>query len=162
MKDFWLAIYMLIAVLVVFCLPFYIFLYETDEEDGVIKRIWTAFFYECITLIVVSLILFISWAFLKFAEIPITVYSKTAAELESSIVNINYQTFKAQPQTSKEAFLELAVSFPIYVLTLMSFVGWILFVIFCGVGLTALPLDLILEFTSRPKLVLIKTKIDDQ
>ena len=153
MKDFWLAIYMLIAILVIFFLPFYIFLYETDEEDGVIKRITTAFIYEIITLIVVCLILFISWAFLKFAQIPITVYSKQVTALESSKADINYTAFKTQKQNTKDSILELSVSFPIYLLALMSFVGWILFVVFCGVGLTALPMDLIQEFTGRPKLV---------
>jgi LMBR1 domain-containing protein 1 len=33
----------------------------------------------------------------------------------------------------------------------MSFFGYCLFVLFGGVGLTALPMDLIKEFTNRPK-----------
>jgi LMBR1 domain-containing protein 1 len=35
----------------------------------------------------------------------------------------------------------------------MSFFGYIFFVIFGGVGLTALPIDLINEFLERPKIV---------
>ena len=35
----------------------------------------------------------------------------------------------------------------------MSFFGYILFVCFGGVGLTALPIDMIVDFTSRPKIV---------
>ena len=34
----------------------------------------------------------------------------------------------------------------------MSFIGWFLFVMFGGVGLSALPMDLIREFIMRPKL----------
>ena len=42
------------------------------------------------------------------------------------------------------------VSFIVYALAVISLFGWFLFVIFGGVGITALPLDLIHEFRSRP------------
>lgn len=45
----------------------------------------------------------------------------------------------------------IQVSFPIYIIALMSFISWFLFVLFGGIGLAALPLDLIYDFTSRPK-----------
>jgi len=32
----------------------------------------------------------------------------------------------------------------------MAFIGWFLFVLFGGVGLSALPMDLIEEFRNRP------------
>jgi hypothetical protein len=35
----------------------------------------------------------------------------------------------------------------------MSFFGYIFFVIFGGVGLAALPIDMICEYTGRPKIV---------
>lgn len=35
----------------------------------------------------------------------------------------------------------------------MAFIGWFLFVLFGGVGLSALPMDLINEFLNRPKLI---------
>jgi LMBR1 domain-containing protein 1 len=35
----------------------------------------------------------------------------------------------------------------------MSFFGYIFFVIFGGVGLSALPIDMITDYTSRPKIV---------
>jgi len=49
--------------------------------------------------------------------------------------------------------MEIIVSFPIYCIAFMSFIGWFLLVIFGGVGLTALPFDLIREFTMRPVLM---------
>jgi LMBR1 domain-containing protein 1 len=33
----------------------------------------------------------------------------------------------------------------------MSFISWFLFVIFGGIGLAALPLDMIYDFVTRPK-----------
>ena len=43
------------------------------------------------------------------------------------------------------------VSFPVYMMCLISFAGWVLFILFGGVGLAALPLDLIFDFWYRPK-----------
>jgi LMBR1 domain-containing protein 1 len=43
----------------------------------------------------------------------------------------------------------------------MSFISWFLFVIFGGIGLAALPLDLIYDFATRPKL-LKQSEIDKQ
>lgn len=45
----------------------------------------------------------------------------------------------------------IQVSFPIYIIALMSFISWFLFVLFGGIGLFALPLDLLYDFCTRPK-----------
>ena len=47
--------------------------------------------------------------------------------------------------------LKIDVSFPIYIIGLMSFISWFLFVLFGGIGLAALPLDLMYDFCTRPK-----------
>lgn len=43
------------------------------------------------------------------------------------------------------------VSFPIYVIGLISFLSWFLFIVFGGIGLAAIPMDLIRAFVGRPK-----------
>jgi len=45
----------------------------------------------------------------------------------------------------------IPVTFPIYVMAFIAFIGWFLFCIFAGVGLVALPLDLIQDFITRPR-----------
>ncbi len=47
----------------------------------------------------------------------------------------------------------MKVSFPVYLLSCLAFVGYWVFVIFGGVGLTALPLDLIYSFINRPQML---------
>jgi hypothetical protein len=37
-------------------------------------------------------------------------------------------------------------------------VGWLLFMVFCGAGLVALPLDMIREFLGRPKACITKSE----
>ncbi len=46
--------------------------------------------------------------------------------------------------------LTMDVSLVVYTLAIVSLLGWFLFVIFGGVGITALPLDLFHEFRTRP------------
>ncbi len=53
--------------------------------------------------------------------------------------------------TQSDSTLHLEASFAVYVIALMSFFGWIFVVLFGGVGLFALPIDMINEFRHRPK-----------
>jgi LMBR1 domain-containing protein 1 len=96
-------------------------------------------------------VLFLTWVFLKYAEIPVDILEQLYASnnLSSSVVVVasNYAN-----QISHDTTLQITVSFPVYTMALLSWIGWIFFVIFGGVGLTALPLDLIMDFVNRPKL----------
>lgn len=47
--------------------------------------------------------------------------------------------------------LQMQTNFIIYMIGLMSFVSWIIFSIFGGIGLAAIPFDLFLDFCTRPK-----------
>jgi LMBR1 domain-containing protein 1 len=64
-------------------------------------------------------------------------------------VNSNSTSIDSLCVTSNES-LEITVSFPIYVIAIITFVGWFPLMIFLGIGLTALPLDLINEWRFRP------------
>ena len=50
----------------------------------------------------------------------------------------------------------MPVTFPLYVMALASFVGLFFFILFAGVGFSALPLDYILEFKHRPRKMGVK------
>lgn len=43
------------------------------------------------------------------------------------------------------------VSFILYIISMLAFIGMFLFVLFGGIGLSALPIDLINAFRKRPK-----------
>ena len=45
----------------------------------------------------------------------------------------------------------MSVTIPVYIIALVAFVGWFLFTLFAGVGLVALPLDLLQEYATRPQ-----------
>lgn len=48
------------------------------------------------------------------------------------------------------------VTLPIYAVACVSLVGWVFFAMFAGVGLVALPIDLIHTFTERPTSIDVK------
>jgi LMBR1 domain-containing protein 1 len=62
--------------------------------------------------------------------------------------------------TIKKEELELNVSFPIYVIGLISFLSWFLFIVFGGIGIAAIPMDLIRAFIGRPKKNFTKEEIE--
>lgn len=71
MKTFWFVIYIISLVMITCLLPYAIFFYETDPEKTVFRRLLTAFIYTLITLILVCILLFVSWAFLRYADLPV-------------------------------------------------------------------------------------------
>ena len=52
--------------------------------------------------------------------------------------------------TTVDEYLVFEVDFPVYIMAFFGWVGWWLFAVFVGVGLTALPFDLICSFIYRP------------
>ena len=67
MKIFWYIIYMAACILITIILPFGLFFYETDEENTFKMRLWTTVKYLVLEMIVVALILFCSFAGLRYA-----------------------------------------------------------------------------------------------
>ena len=41
----------------------------------------------------------------------------------------------------------------VYFMAIIAFLGWFFFVMFVGIGLSALPMDLLYDFTTRPQTI---------
>ena len=103
------------------------------------------------TLLVICLLVFVSYAFLRYADLPVNIISKKSGAFESSATVTN--SGKAgSGQKDVETTLELSVGFPVYIMAILSFFGWFMFVLFGSIGLAALPIDLIMDFINRPKI----------
>lgn len=148
MDLFWIIIYISTACMILFVIPSLTYYYEADPEWTCWEKIKYSFWYLFATIIIVLLILIVSYAFLSTAEIPVTT-------INCSIFNMQSSTTSAQVKKTdclvSTATLSIDVSFPIYIIGLMSFISWFLFVLFGGIGLPALPLDFIYDFITRPK-----------
>lgn len=153
MDLLWLMVFLSIVVFLVVLLPFAIFYYEADDgEDNPKTSQWgEAIKMELGTILVAAALLTVLYLTSAKSSIPmraLAVSSTSASEgfqpyvdgttLPTAIVaaasNVTVQHIK----------LTLDVSLPVYMTGLTSFVGWFGFSIFCGIGIVALPLDLIL------------------
>ena len=154
MDLFWIIIYMATAVFILFIIPSLTYYYESDPDWSCWEKVKYSFWYLFATIIVVLIILLVSYAFLSTAEIPIKTINCSIIYLQASDVSLavttNYTCMQA------ETHLLIDVSFPIYVIGLMSFISWFLFVVFGGIGLPSLPLDFIYDFCTRPKKISAK------
>ena len=70
MVAFWFFMYIIVLIFVCFLIPYAIFFYETDEEDPMCSRLLKALCYTGGALVISLLILFISWIFFKFVDLP--------------------------------------------------------------------------------------------
>jgi LMBR1 domain-containing protein 1 len=71
MQVMWFITYMVTLVMIVILIPYAIFFYETDPEKTFCRRFFTALMFLIATLLVVSAILFVSWYFLRYVDLPI-------------------------------------------------------------------------------------------
>jgi len=147
MDIFWIVIYISTAVTVLVIIPGLTFYYEADPDWNCWEKLKYSFCYLIVTIVIVIAILLITYAFLSTAEIPIITISCpiTNTQMSKGI------TLNIIDCSRNESTMSIDVSFPIFVIGLMSFFSWFLFVIFGGIGLSALPLDFIYDFCTRPK-----------
>ncbi len=90
MKSFWYFIYLIVLIFICFLLPFALFFYETDEEDGFCRRFVKGFLYTLAANIISVLLLFISWNYFKFVELPVhTVSAEGIVSFADTGVNLD-------------------------------------------------------------------------
>jgi LMBR1 domain-containing protein 1 len=144
MDKLWQISYMIIAAYIFVVVPLSLFFYEEDEESNCCQRVKRALLMEFFLLVFLGLLFGISYIFLKKAELPVRSTEIDFNQLGNGLASTGITSHKSET-------LIVNVSFPIYAMSLMSLFGWVLFVIFCGVGLTALPMDMILAYRYMPK-----------
>ena len=86
--------------------------------------------------------------FLSTVMIPIEIQSsKDFRESNELVENLKqYKNIFADTRS-----LDMNAPFSIYMMAVLSFVGWFLFVCFVGIGMVALPIDLINTYRDRPR-----------
>ena len=149
MKTIWYIVIIITALCVLLLIPFSIFFYETDEDQDAGKRMCAAFQFTMCSFVSAGLIIFILYMMYSKADIPVTACSRGISTRSSSTAAIAAAA-SAAPQKCQDIDLEIEVSFIIFMIATVIFLGMFLFVIFGGVGLFAMPLDLIHAYTRRP------------
>lgn len=135
------------------------------------SRFCEAIKYQFVVIIAVALVFFIAYFFLRQTNIPVTEYvapSLSSAPVYTTsriILNTTVQPFSrnqladvtmqdtivADATFATKMNISINVDPITFCIAMMSFIGWFFFSIFGGIGMAALPLDLILTFKNRPR-----------
>ncbi len=158
----------MICFVVVVLIPFATFFYESDATDLTddMKKKWRcipALMYESVVLFTFLLILLALYFTKSNTEVPVhemlfpldtmETVKYTNGQVGSPYTFIE-QTLPAsaftEPYTDHLAFISYPVSFPVYLVGLFGWLGWWLYAVFVGVGLSSMPFDLIMAYIWRP------------
>eukprot|EP01012_Entosiphon_sulcatum_P046492 TRINITY_DN6249_c0_g1_i1.p1 TRINITY_DN6249_c0_g1~~TRINITY_DN6249_c0_g1_i1.p1 ORF type:complete len:513 (+),score=151.80 TRINITY_DN6249_c0_g1_i1:117-1655(+) len=160
------------VVMAIVVIPFAIFYYEgVDADEGnILTQACPAIFYTLLLVIVFVGITVGLWFGIGNTDIPYISYeapmqnvtlpfvpllanATTTAALPSlpTAIAIAAQIDAACSICSKDTLhLKIKVSLAIYAIAVLCLLGWICLVLFGGVGLATLPIDLILDWVHRP------------
>ena len=180
MEYLWNAVFWLIPIWVFFLIPFSTFYYEADDgmlmagtayAPNPVKRskLGQAACYQLFVFVIVFLIFLVTYMLLSDTKIPVKEYEGAAIGNSSPdystdpVTGVN-ATFDVStlPEAQGDDYnyavrtigtedLVLKVGVSTFYAGLMSWFGWFLFAVFGGIGLAALPLDLILSYVNRPR-----------
>lgn len=159
----WQIIYWCLAILVCVLIPFAYFFYESDVDEKEVKgfcdsQLGQAISYTFGFFAVMAVLLVILYSFLHTAEIPVVRYRETFFNLvllgvpNQRIPNPSLGTCELAEGCIYDTYIwQIDVTFPVFLMAFLSFIGWFFWTFFVGVGMVALPMDLINEFRTRPE-----------
>ena len=154
MKVLWYILFISIMVYVLILFPISSSYYETDEDWSCGEKITHSLSWFLVYIIFFGGLSLVLYFTIGKAEIPI------------NSITCNYNDFVTTPSDidisklnnitkicniSEDKFLEIQVSYIVYAIAILSFVSWIVFSFFGGIGLAAVPLDFFYDFCTRPK-----------
>jgi LMBR1 domain-containing protein 1 len=154
MKVLWYILFISIMVYVLILFPISSSYYETDEDWSCCEKITHSLSWFLVYIIFFGGLSLVLYFTIGKAEIPIN--SITCNYNDFIITPSNIDISKLNNITkicniSEDKFLEIKVSFIVYAIAILSFVSWIVFSFFGGIGLAAVPLDFFYDFCTRPK-----------
>jgi len=154
MKVLWYILFISIMVYVLILFPISSSYYETDEDWSCCEKITHSLSWFLVYIIFFGGLSLVLYFTIGKAEIPIN--SITCNYNDFIITPFNIDISKLNNITkicniSEDKFLEIKVSYIVYAIAILSFVSWIVFSFFGGIGLAAVPLDFFYDFCTRPK-----------
>ena len=147
MRIFWYIIYILTIVYILIISPISSSLYESDYSWSIKEKICHSLCWFLIYFVFFLLITIVLYASIGKADIPITAITCDYSLLsENSFSELTFSICEEADDTIK-----IKVNFIIYAIAVLLFVSWILFALFGGIGLAAVPIDLFCSFRNRPR-----------
>jgi LMBR1 domain-containing protein 1 len=181
LANFWIGLYITIAVFVIFVIPFAILFYEAweykldkkginggnDFETSCKEQCCSALRWQFVFSIVGTAILLILYAVFNQVHIPLTGFDAKTSDFKfaynygSKFITIN-TVGSLRSENAKLIDLPMTVTFSIYIVGCISWLGSWFFCIFAGVGLVLLPMDLIRYWNDRPRAIDLEAVIKEK
>ena len=156
MDFLWNMVYVLQGLFSLLFIPSALFYYESEDPESREARCWTAIKFELSTVSVVIGIWLVFWVSFGTAEIPVADYvsNVTLVPLEQVVNCADFFQQQAYCATHwTRAIISIATTPIVYFMAILAFFGWFFFVVFVGIGLASLPMDLLIDFTTRPQTI---------
>lgn len=100
-------------------------------------------------MVLISIVVFPLYLSINYSYFPITVFTCDAEDSLTFIgANID-QTISTC--TSQDVEIKVRVGFQVFMLSLMTFLGWFLLMIFLPTGMQAIPFDYGSQWVNRPR-----------
>ncbi|TPX33356.1 hypothetical protein SmJEL517_g03727 [Synchytrium microbalum] len=156
-----LAFYITTMVMGLLLVPFTVYYYEgiddsdeADDKSNNKSQLAYAIKWMVPTIVVVGVMYFLLYYFFGYADVATTQLAGVlvATNVTTNLVDTcQYGLSNSTYCHSSYVTIQVGVSWLVYVIALTSFVGWLLFSVFGGVGIISLPVDLIQDYQHRPK-----------
>lgn len=143
----WQIVLWCVAIFIIVIIPFTTFYYEGGDPDNhsVMQQLGPALLYTFIIIVIAGVLFGLLWSTAGFSDMPYVSYNSLPQIVWVNSTSITY-TFVTDIQR-----LPFQVSLFVYVAGLIAFFGWVLFLVYGSVGLSALPYDYFHNFITRPK-----------
>jgi len=151
MQYLWYCTYALMGALGLFLIPFTIFYYEAEDPLKPRKSLtWPAFWKLALIFLFFAAAAVVGYIFLGFADVETLVISSVLrpGNFPPEVADCaSLNTCSSTIVSSKTWTL----SFIIFLIVILTFAGFLVFSVFGGIGLIAIPHDAIYNFFSRPR-----------
>ena len=151
MRVFWLIIFVITLIYILVIFPISSSLYDTQEDWTIWQKIK-----HCLCFFLVTIIFFIAITALLYSTIGKTDIPIKAIKCEIGISNtlidsnVPIKEFDLCKTHQKDSNIELKVNIIIYSIAVLTFISWIVFALFGGIGLASIPIDFFISFVNRP------------
>ena len=168
MEYLWEAINIMIAILVALVIPFGFFYYEADDEGDEVgssgMKLQNSIKSTSGFLFVFLMVLLIMYSYCNQTDIPIRLHNLdctvsglvfpvgTSFSGSTSSLGTYLNAFENNNSglVTTRFYWTFSVTFVVYLLAILSFIGNFFFSVFGGIGLMALPVELVNDFLTRP------------
>jgi len=153
MEFLWNLVYTAQGAFALILIPSTLFYYEAEDPESREAQCWTAIKFEVSTLLVVCGLWIAFWLAFGTADIPIADFTANVSLVPATAdVNCDDYLQRVHCVTSwAAAAVRIQCGPLVYFMAIVAFFGWFFFVLFVGIGLTSLPMDLLVDFTTRPQ-----------